>query len=86
MEKKYFWINFKGQCDNKTDINIFVHSGINDEQAKRLEEAFEGYITEWGNDNNGDYEAFDYYDGIREAFGAIGVQYEYPQIDYTIYV
>ena len=85
MEKKH-WIKFEGQCGNETDITVFVPAGLTEEQLKKLEDAFENVMTEWGENNDGDYSEFDYHAAISDAFGVIGVQYEYPQNDHIIYI
>jgi len=36
MEKKYYWINFKGNVFDILDITVFVPSGLNDEEIKKI--------------------------------------------------
>jgi hypothetical protein len=91
MEKKLFWISFLSNTlnhNNEHDINIcvYVPVGITEKQAKDLEENYDKYVEAWGTENDGDYSEFSYHDAIRDTFFEIGVQYEYPKADYTIYV
>jgi hypothetical protein len=88
---KYFWIAFQSNTPNRnlrldTDIRLFVPSGITKEQAEVLKRAFDDCAEDWDQQNDGDFSEFDCYNAIGEAFGTIGVQYEYPIIDYTIYI
>ena len=91
MKNKLFWIGFISNTLNRNcehDVNICVHvpTGISEGQAKELEEAYDTYVEAWGAENDDDFSEFSYRDAIRDAFSKIGVKYEYPQPDYTIYV
>ena len=91
MDKKYYWINFVSNTlnhNNEHDINISVHvsSGMTKNQVEEMEEKYDECVEKWGNENDDDFSAFSHHDAIRTAFNEIGVEYEYPKTDYTIYV
>jgi len=85
-QAKAHWIAFeKGICGDIVS-RIFIPNGITKAQAKLLDCAFQGIMTQYGEENDDDFGEFDVCAAIEAVCNAMGIEFEYPPVDYTIYV
>ena len=89
--EKFFWIQIEENCPinmagKGLDIRFFISNGLSKKQVKELDEEIQYAITEYGEANDGDYAELDYYSIIESVTEKLNIKYEYPQVDYTIYV
>lgn len=83
---KIYWLQITGQCGNETDIRIHIPDGITKKQADELSKKLDEITTEYGQRNDEDFSYFNYHIAIKDAAKALNIEYEYPKVDYTIYV
>lgn len=88
---KYYWIQIQENCNvglagQHLDIRLHVPEGLTKEQAKALDDEITNAMCEYGEEHDGDYSAMDYHIVLNKAAEKLNIKFEYPKVDYTIYV
>lgn len=83
--KKHHWLQVKHQCGD-FELNLYIPAGFTDEQAVEIEKRLEDACEKHGNKNDGDYSEFDNAPMFERVLETMGIEYEYPPADYTIYI
>ena len=88
--EKYYWIQIQESCDvglagKHLDIRFHVPEGLTREQVKALEAEISDAICEYGEEHD-DYSDMDYHTILKNAAEKLNINFEYPKVDYTIYV
>jgi len=88
--------NFRNLSDNECiDIRIFVPHGLTEQQANEFNVEFESSVSEYRDKLDGNLEFdddedldddIDYNNLIEKTAKKLNIQFEYPKVDFTIYV
>ena len=84
--KKIYWLQVAGQFGTDLDIRINIPAGLTLDQTAEIEQHVNDTIELNGIEDNGDYERFSYNEAVEKVLDEMGVIYEYPSVEYTIYL
>lgn len=80
-----FWLQLKQQCGD-LDIRIRILSNFTDEQVAEVDKRMNDAMDCYGKENNDDYCEFDHGEAFEKVLEDMGIVYEYPPVDRTIYI
>jgi hypothetical protein len=84
--KKYYYIQFLGNCTEDPDIRLYVLGGLTENQLENWRGEFEKIQTAYEKEHEGDFSEYDVKDAIESAAEKLGIGFEYPKVEYTIYI
>ena len=84
--KKYYYIQFVANFTEELDIRVYVPGGLTTKQINQWEDEYGEIQDAYGKENDEDYSEFDIKDAIKSAAEKSGVEFEYPKVEYTIYI
>ena len=85
-KNKYFYIQFLGNCTQEPDIRVHVSEGLTKSRLDDWEEALNLIQDDYGNKHDDDFSDFDIKEAIKSAAEILNIEFDYPKVDYTIYI
>ena len=85
-ENKYFHIQFLGNCTQEPDIRVHVPGGLTKSRLDDWEEALSLIQDDYGNKHDDDFSDFDIKEAIKSAAEKLNIEFDYPEVDYTVYL
>ena len=90
INRRYYNVEFAENCLNQRMENerialIHFPKGITKEELDKVEE----YIVDEMNEYEEDFDDLDEFDiniAIEDAIGTLEIEFEYPTVDYTVYL
>ena len=83
---KYYNIQFLGNCADGPNIRVHIPKGLTESQLNDWKNEFEEIQTVYGKDNDDDFSEFSIHDAIKSSAEKLNIEFEYPKVDYTIYI